>query len=532
MSATILNLAHLLDNTARLTPDRDALAIQSPRGMITMNYAQLSAMVSQTANGLRAIGIRPGDHVALSCPNTPHFVVAYYAILRAGAVVVPLNVLLKPREIAYHLADSDAVAMLVFEGTAELPMAQMARTACDEVPTCRQLIVITLDPHAHSPVDRSMTMGQLMHGQAPVTETYPTAPDDTAVMLYTSGTTGQPKGAELTHLNMTLNAIAARDIMVPLLQYDLAHQNVALITLPLFHSTGQTCQMNAGVAGGHRMVLLPRFDAAAVLETFEREQITWWVGVPTMYWALLHHARQQGIDTQKAAASLRACLSGGAPMPVALMKEFEVAFGVRILEGYGLSETAPLACFNQVFRPSKPGTVGPPIFSCEVRVVDAEDRPLPAGETGEVVIRGHNVMKGYYKRPAETAEALRGGWFHTGDIGVIDEDGYVSIVDRKKDMVLRGGMNVYPREIEEVLMTHPAVSLVAVIGVPDERLGEEVKAFVVRKPGATITEEELLAWCKDQFAAYKYPRHIEFRDALPMGGTGKVLKRELRQSAN
>ena len=532
MSATALNLAHLLDNTARLTPDREALAIQSPRGMITMTYAQLSAMVSQTANGLRAIGIRPGDHVALSCPNTPHFVVAYYAILRAGAVVVPLNVLLKPREIAYHLNDSDAVAMIVFEGTAELPMAQMARAACDEVTACRQLIVITLDPHAHSPVDRAITLSQLMHGQSPVAETHPSRPDDTAVMLYTSGTTGQPKGAELTHLNMLMNALASRDIMLPMLLHGLDQQNVTLITLPLFHSTGQTAQMNAGVAGGYRMVLLPRFDAAAVLHVFEHEKINCWVGVPTMYWALLQHAREHNIDTQKAAASLRLCVSGGAPMPVALMMEFETAFGVRILEGYGLSETAPVACFNQVFRPSKPGTVGPPIFSCEVRVVDAEDRPLPSGEAGEVVIRGHNVMKGYYKRPLETSEALRGGWFHTGDIGVIDEDGYVAIVDRKKDMVLRGGMNVYPREIEEVLMTHPSVSLVAVIGIPDERLGEEVKAFIVRKPGATITEDELIAWCKEQFAAYKYPRHIEFRDSLPMGGTGKVLKRELRHLAN
>jgi long-chain acyl-CoA synthetase len=530
MSATALNLAHLLDNTACLTPGREALVVQSPRGRITMTYAQLSAMVSQAANGLRAIGIRPGDHVALSCPNTPHFAVAYYAILRAGAVVVPINVLLKPREIAYHLKDSDAVAMIVFEGTAELPMATMARAACDEVQTCRQLIVITLDPAADSPVERSMTMAKVMHGQSPLSETHPSRPDDTAVMLYTSGTTGQPKGAELTHLNMMMNALAARDIMQPMLVHGLDQQNITLITLPLFHSTGQTAQMNAGVAGGYRLVLLPRFDPAAVLQAFEHEQINCWVGVPTMYWALMQHARQHNIDTRTAAASLRLCVSGGAPMPVALMTEFEAAFGVRILEGYGLSETAPVACFNQVFRPSKPGTVGPPIFACEVRVVDAEDRPLPTGESGEVVIRGHNVMKGYYKRPLETSEALRHGWFHTGDIGVIDEDGYLTIVDRMKDLVLRGGMNVYPREIEEVLMTHPAVSLVAVIGVPDERLGEEVKAFIVRKPGAAITEDELIAWSKEQMAAYKYPRQIEFRETLPMGGTGKVLKRELRSN--
>jgi long-chain acyl-CoA synthetase len=526
MAATCLNLAHLLDYQAALTPDRQALVCGPHRS----TFAQLSAMAAMAANGLRAIGIKPGDHVALSCPNTPHYLIAYYAILRAGAVVVPLNVLLKPREIAYHLTDSDAVALLVFEGTAELPMAQMARAACDEVPSCKQLVVMTVNPAAPSPVERSMTLGQLMHGRAPVTETHPSQPDDTAVMLYTSGTTGQPKGAELSHLNMTINAQASRDMMLPALLHGIEKQNVMLVTLPLFHSTGQTAQMNAGIAAGHKLVLLPRFEPAAVLKTMEEEQVNCWIGVPTMYWALLQHARQHQIDPAKAGASLRLCVSGGAPMPVALMKEFGTAFSVKILEGYGLSETSPVACFNQLFRETKPGTVGQPIFSCEVRVVDGEDQSLPSGEAGEIVIRGHNVMKGYYKRPAETAEALRNGWFHTGDIGVIDADGYVSIVDRKKDMVLRGGMNVYPREIEEVLMTHPAVSLAAVIGVPDERLGEEVKAFIVRKPNASLTEDELIAWCKEQFAAYKYPRKVEFRDALPMGATGKVLKRELRNT--
>jgi long-chain acyl-CoA synthetase len=228
------------------------------------------------------------------------------------------------------------------------------------------------------------------------------------------------------------------------------------------------------------------------------------------------------------AASLKVCASGGAPLPIAVLQDFERTFGVRILEGYGLSETSPVAAFNQVLRPSKPGTVGLPILGCQIRIVDDNDRPVPAGERGEVVIRGPNIMKGYYKRPDETADALRGGWFHTGDIGVLDDEGYLSIVDRKKDLILRGGMNVYPREIEEVLMMHPAVSLAAVIGVADERLGEEVKAFVVLKPGAQLAVEELIAWSRDQMAAFKYPRTIEIRDALPMGPTGKVLKRELK----
>jgi long-chain acyl-CoA synthetase len=523
-AATALNLASVLEHRAMLVPDRVALTCRD----VSLTYAQLNARASQIAAGLVALGIQPGDHVALSCPNVPWFPMAYYAILKAGAVVVPLNVLLKPREIAYHLTDADAKALLVFEGTPELPMAQMARAACDQT-DCRQLVVMTIDPAAPPPVTPSLTIGQVMHAQPPSFATRPRRPDDTAVILYTSGTTGQPKGAELTHANMVTNALASHEMFLPLATGGL-EQDVHLITLPLFHSTGQTCQMNTGIYGGSRLVLLPRFEPRAVLETMERERVGFWIGVPTMYWALLKQIETDGGDPSAVARHLRLCVSGGAPMPVEVMQRFEQTFGVRILEGYGLSETSPVACFNQVHRPSKPGTVGLPVFGVDIECVDDEGKPVPRGERGEVVIRGPNIMKGYYKRPAETAEAMRGGWFHTGDIGTIDADGYVAIVDRKKDMILRGGLNVYPRELEEVLMTHPAVSLVAVVGVPDERLGEEVKAFVVRKPGSAVTEEELVAWCRDQFAAYKYPRVVEFRDALPMGATGKILKRELRPS--
>jgi long-chain acyl-CoA synthetase len=525
MAATTLNLASLLVHQARLTPDRPAVVMRP----YVMTYGELDARSNQVAHGLRALGLRPGDHVALSCPNTPHFPIAYYGILKIGAVVVPLNVLLKPREIAHHLRDSDAKALLVFEGTPELPMAQMAREACDEAPACAHLVVMTVDPAKPSPVEPALALGQITHAQPPTGVLHPAAPDDTAVILYTSGTTGQPKGAELTHLNMTLNAMASRDMFSPTLDPGVAASNVALITLPLFHSTGQTGQMNAGMAGGWTLVLLPRFDASAVLRAFEAEHVNCWIGVPTMYWMLLEYAKKAGLHVSTVASSLRCCVSGGAPMPLAVLEEFQRTFGVRVLEGYGLSETAPVACFNQVFRPSKPGTVGLPILSCEIAIMDEQDRPLPSGERGEVVIRGHNVMKGYYKRPDETAEALRGGWFHTGDIGVLDADGYLSIVDRKKDLVIRGGTNVYPREVEEVLMTHPAVSLAAVIGVPDERLGEEVKAFIVLKPGASVTSADLVAWSKDQLAAYKYPRIIELRESLPIGPTGKVHKRALRE---
>jgi len=378
------------------------------------------------------------------------------------------------------------------------------------------------------PVEPSTTLARLMHGQPAVFETHAPAPDATAVMLYTSGTTGQPKGAELTHENMVLNALASRDMVLPLLDATVDRAPVSLITLPLFHSTGQTAQMNAGLAGGFTLVLLPRFDPAAVLRVMADERVSYWVAVPTMYWTLLQYARQMNVDMSSAAASLKVCASGGAPLPIAVLQDFERTFGARILEGYGLSETSPVAAFNQVHRPSKPGTVGLPILGCQIRVVDDNDQSVAPGERGEVVIRGPNIMKGYYKRPAETAETLKGGWFHTGDIGVLDDEGYLSIVDRKKDLILRGGLNVYPREIEEVLMTHSAVALAAVVGVADERLGEEVKAFVVLKPGAQLSAEELVSWSRDQMAAFKYPRTIEVREALPMGPTGKVLKKELR----
>ena len=514
-----LNLASVLEHPARLTPDRVAISFQSQ----DLTYAQLNATATRVAAGLHAMGIRAGDHVALSCPNLPWFPIAYFGILKAGAVVVPLNVLLKPREIAYHLKDSQAKACIAFEGTPELPIGEMAQAACTEA-GCRRLILLPRDPQAPPPGE--MTIGSVMRDAAgfvgPRRE-----PSDTAVILYTSGTTGHSKGAELTHDNMVSNAVTTHGMFMPAFDGGTA-QRVTLVTLPLFHSTAQTAQMNAGFFGGFRLVLMPRFDAAAVLDAFVKEQVGFWIGVPTMYWALLQLAKSSGRDMREMARSLKLCVSGGAPMPIEVLRGFEEAFDARILEGYGLSETAPVAAFNQLQRPSKPGTVGLPIFGVEIACFDEHDNPVAPGARGEVVVRGPNVMKGYYNRPDATAEAKRGGWFRTGDIGQFDEDGFLSIVDRKKDMILRGGLNVYPREIEEVLMTHPSVGLVAVVGVPDERLGEEIKAYVVPRPGSAVTEAELVAWSRDQMAAFKYPRRFEFRDTLPMTATGKVLKRELR----
>ena len=517
----MLNLAMLIEHHARLHPEREAIVAGSAR----LTYGQLDAAARRVASALHQLGVRPGDHVALSCPNTPHFPIAYFGILKAGAAVVPLNVLLKPREIAQHLSDSAARVYLCFEGTAELPMALMAAEAVASVPSCEHLVVMTRDPADVPTAAGAPTLGALMQAQTETFETVLRAPDDTAVILYTSGTTGQPKGAEMTHANMVLNAMASRDMFLGPLGTDTAS---ALAVLPLFHSFGQTAVMNAHLLQGNRVVLLPRFDAAAVLDAMLQEKVNAFAGVPTMYWALLRHVEEHSFDTSVIAANLRVCSSGGAPLPVEILHAFDQRFGVEIMEGYGLSETSPVATFNQYGLPRKPGSVGLPIWGCDVKVVDEDDVEVPQGDVGEIVIRGHNIMRGYFRRAEATQHVLRNGWFHTGDVGRKDEDGYLFIVDRIKDLVIRGGMNVYPREIEEVLMGHPAVSLVAVIGVPHEALGEEVKAFVIRKPGAAITEEELIVWSREAMAAFKYPRVIEFRDTLPMTATGKVLKRELR----
>jgi long-chain acyl-CoA synthetase len=512
----MLNLSVLLEDSAREVPDRAAVVL----GDVSLSYAALNAAANQVAQALVVRGIKPGDRVALSCPNLPAWPIVYYGILKAGATVVPLNVFLKPREIAYHLADSKAKAYFCFAGTPELPIGEMGHAAFSEVDGCEHFVLITPDPSAPSTIDGATTLGQLLVGQPETFEAAATAPEDTAVVLYTSGTTGQPKGAELTHLNLVLNARLQERMWPP------ADHDVHLVTLPLFHSFAQSVQLNGGIGARATLILLPRFTPDAALAAMARHGVTIFAGVPTMYWALLAHGGE-GHDLDAIAARLRVAASGGAALPLEVLNQFEARFGVPILEGYGLSETSPIVTFNRTDRPRKPGSVGLPAWGVRVRVVDEDGRDVPTGELGEITVSGHNVMKGYLDRPEATAEAIRDGWFHTGDIGRLDEDGYLYIADRVKDMVIRGGFNVYPRELEEVLHTHPDVSLAAVVGVPDERMGEEVKAFVIRKPHSHLTEAELVAWAKENMADYKYPRLVEFRTELPMTATGKVLKREL-----
>jgi long-chain acyl-CoA synthetase len=519
----MLNLATLFDASAREYPDKTAIVFRDAR----FTYRQVGAMVNRIANGLASSGIGRGDKVALSCPNLPYFSMAYYAILKAGATVVPLNVLLKAREIAYHLNDCEARAYLCFQGTPELPMAQEGYEGFKAADGCERMWIITADPAAPSPIKGIDALGQMAGAQPDEFDIVSTNPDDTAVILYTSGTTGFPKGAELSHSNMTLNALCSRDLL------ELTPDDVLLVVLPLFHSFGQTVLMNAGITAGASLVMIPRFTPDSVLGAMQAESVTVFAGVPTMYWAILtYEDKDNTIDIPKISEKLRLGISGAASLPIEIIKGIDEKYKIPIVEGYGLSETCPVATFNNLHKERKPGSVGTAIWGVEVKIVDSKDAEVATGEVGEIVIRGHNVMKGYYNKPDATDEAFKGGkWFHTGDLGRMDEDGYVYIVDRVKDMVIRGGFNVYPREIEEVLMTHPGVSLASVIGVPHDSHGEEVKAFIVLKDGIAATPEEIIQWSKEQMAAYKYPRIVEIRTSLPMTATGKILKKELKAEA-
>jgi long-chain acyl-CoA synthetase len=513
----MLNLAVLLEDSARNVPDRTAVIC----GDQQFTYAEIDAKANQVANALKKLGIEKGEKVALSCPNLPFFPIIYNGILKTGAVVVPLNILFKGREVAYHLQDSDARAYFCFEGTADLPIGEQGFNGFQATETCEKFVLLTLDPKAESPFENTETFWQFIENQPEEFESETTSETDTAVILYTSGTTGQPKGAELTHLNVVLNARLS-DTMYPRRDAD-----VHLLTLPLFHSFGQVVQMNAGFYNRATLVFLPRFTPEAALALMEKHEVTFFAGVPTMYWALLNHPEAEKFDLEKIARHLRICCAGGASLPVEVLKGFEEKFNTKIIEGYGLSETSPVATFNR-FGDSRPGSVGFPVWGVEIRVVDEKGEDVADGELGEILIRGHNVMKGYYKRPEATADAIRNGWFHSGDIGRRDAEGCLYISDRVKDMILRGGFNVYPRELEEVLMTHEAVSLCAVVGVPSDEHGEEIKAYIVKKDGASHTEIEIVDWCRETMASYKYPRFVEFRENLPMTATGKILKRELR----
>ncbi|MER6975620.1 long-chain-fatty-acid--CoA ligase [Streptomyces carpinensis] len=490
------NLATLLAESAWSEGNRVAIRQDD----VVLTYAELNNISSRVAALLRTKGVRAGDRVALVMPNVAHFPVAYYGILRAGAVVVPMNPLLKAREIEHALRDSGARIVLAS------PLCE------DEVATASAEVgaeCVVTDPTAFD---------ALMRTTEPMPGIIDRADNDTAVILYTSGTTGTPKGAELTHRNLMTNAATAAKTLL-----HVGPNDVLFGGLPLFHAFGQTCALNTAVAAGATLTLLPRFDPVKALKIMHRDGVTVFLGVPTMYTALLHAGIRDGDDLSR----LHLAVSGGASLPVEVLHAFEREFGVTVLEGYGLSETSPVAAFNPPDRPRKAGSIGLAVRGVELKLVTDDGTPVGPGGVGELAIRGENVMKGYWNRPRATAEAIRDGWFHSGDLARVDEDGYYFIVDRKKDLIIRGGYNVYPREIEEVLYEHPAVAEAAVVGVPHEIHGEEVAAVVTLRPGARTTPDQVRDYVKQRVAAYKYPRIVTFADALPKGATGKILKREI-----
>jgi long-chain acyl-CoA synthetase len=514
----VYNLSIFLEDSARHYPDRDALVLGDTR----LTYAQVNGLANQVANLLVDLGVERGDRVALTCPNLPYFPIIYYGILKAGGVVVPMNVLNKGREVAYYLDDSQAKVYFCFQGTPELAMGQEGYAGVQHAEVDPEFIMVTAELGAPSPIEGVRTLAEALQGTSPVFESRVVDETDTAVILYTSGTTGHPKGAELTHSNLVLNALTCNRLFGSKPGTD-----VHLVTLPLFHSFGSTVQMNSGFSMGATLVLLPRFDPEAAISILQNEQVTFFAGVPTMWWGLLG-ALTGDVDVERIAGNLRVGVSGGASLPVEIIKETKARLGVTILEGYGLSETSPVATFSDPDREPRPGSIGIPIWGVECKLIDDDWNTVEGADAiGEIAIRGHLVMKGYLNRPEATAEVMRDGWFRTGDLARRDAEGFYYIVDRSKDMIIRGGYNVYPREVEEVLMTHPDVSLAAVVGVPHESHGEEVKAFIILKDGATVTEDEMVAWGKEQMASYKYPRIVQFVDSLPMTATGKILKREL-----
>jgi long-chain acyl-CoA synthetase len=490
------NLAAFVPASAARHPDRPALRL----GDLELSYAQLDEGSARVAGMLRERGIEPGDRIAVMLPNLPQFALAYYGALRLGAIVVPMNVLLKQREVAFQMGDAGARLVFALDGMHEHAAAGAAAVGAECLPV------------AFGPFE------ELLARSEPLTELAPCDGSDTAMILYTSGTTGSPKGAELTHDNLRINAEISAGL------FSLGPDDVSLGALPLFHSFGQTCGLNAAMLSGTCLTLLPRFDPAQALELLDQHKVTICLGVPTMYAAMLDRVGEQ-MPWQ---GRLKVCISGGSAMPLGVLRRCEEVFACPLLEGYGLSETSPVASFNQPGRPHKHGSIGTPLNGVEMKVVDTEDRELPAGEVGEIVIRGNNVMKGYHGDPQATAHTMRGGWLHTGDLARVDEEGYFFIVDRLKDMIIRGGLNVYPREVEEVLEEHPAVLEAAVVAVPHTLLGQEVGAAVVLRDGMQADAKELRFFVRDEIAAYKYPRHVWFVDELPKGPIGKVLKREVQ----
>jgi long-chain acyl-CoA synthetase len=498
-------VADLLRASAAARPGKPALIA----GDRTITYADLEARVGRAAGALRALGVEKGDRVALLLGNVPEFVEVLHGAWRLGAVVAPLNVMLTPEEAGYVLADAGArVAVAQPEHLATVLAVRDRVTSLEHVLATGSRPA----PGGTGSWERALEGA----GEPPEVEV---EEEDLALLQYTAGTTARPRGAMLSHRNLVANLdqISA----VPALRE--AERDVVLLVLPLFHIYALNVILGITLREGATAVLAERFDPAGTLELIRRHRVTVLFGAPPMY------AAWMALQGEPDLSSVRIALSGASALPGEVMEGFRRRFGVTIWEGYGLTETAPAVTTNAVGEVAKPNSIGLVLPGVEVRLVDEEGEDVPEGDPGEIVIRGHNVFGGYWNRPAETEETFRDGWLRTGDVAYRDGDGYYFIVDRMKDLVIVSGFNVYPREVEEVIAAHPGVAECAVIGVPDERTGEAVKALVVPRAGETLTEDEVVEHCRHSLARFKVPRHVEFVEALPRHVTGKVLRRALRE---
>jgi len=500
------NLAAILRESAEKYPDLTAVHFM---GQDT-DYKTLNASANKIAHALRDMGVQKGDRVAVYCINSPFFVASYFGIQKLGATVVTINLLLHPKEVQYILKDSGTRVIIFYEMFAEAVAAIK-----DSLPDLKGLIVIGKTDKVEA-----KSYAQIM-GEAPADpiEVEVDPEEDVAAILYTSGTTGNPKGAMLTHRNLLSNSASVSDTI------GITHDDILLTVLPMFHSFAMTCCILAPVTSGGKIVAIPKFDPNLVADAIQATNATLFFGVPSMYVMLL----QLPEDKVAALQSLRYCISGGAAMPKEVMENFEKKFGKLIYEGDGPTECSPVTSVNPIGGKRKIGSIGLPIRDVEMKIVDDDGNELPNNTIGEIVVRGPNVMKGYFNLPEATKETFFGEWFRTGDLGEKDDEGYFYIVDRKKDMLIVGGINVYPRHVEEVMYQHPAVAEAAVIGVPDETHGEIPRAYVVLKPGANATSKDIRKFCMDHLGRFQVPRQIVFVKALPKSATGKILKRELRK---
>ncbi len=500
-----MNLADLLRESAGRTPEKAAILFQGQ----PIKYAELDREADRVAAGLAALGVNPGDRVAVLVHNVPHFIYAFYGLLRAGAVMVPLNTMFTGDEIAYILSDSGACAVVVAE-----PFAGVLDGVREMLPALEHVIVVG----SHAPTG-AMTWEQLVgRGRMPIDVTR--VDDDLAVLGYTSGITGRPKGAMLSHRNLISNL----DQMAQTPQLAESENDVILLVLPLFHIYALNVILGVTLRVGATAVLMERFDPVASLEACERYAVTVLFGAPPMFIAWLNTPGVERYDLSK----VRIAVSGAAPLPAAVLDEFRRRLGITIWEGYGLTETAPAVTSNVMGAVAKPGSIGRPLPGVEVRIVDEEGDDVEDGDPGEIVVRGDNVFRGYWNAAEQTDAVFRDGWFRTGDIGYVDQDGYIFLVDRSKDLIIVSGFNVYPREIEEVLARHPKVAEAAVVGTAHPYTGEAVKAVCVLRPGEAATEEEIIDFCRRSLARFKCPQSVEFVSELPRHVTGKVLRRLLR----